>query len=275
MAFLALLILATLPSLSLSNPKCKYFTSFQGGPLIPMDVCKHAKFPIGRYSNGTDIVMYGSYQYSCLLGTAMLEWHEYSHSCNSDSLTNIWGLENVNANCPLTGGVCDHLSYRSYAGFEANGKTNVCEEQNNEYYIDGAFVTGCWNSVYINGFSAKLECASHESFTLTGYNDLNCNNKYSGQTIEAGCDWFNHTQIIPINHFNLTYETNHTYFKITECGGATNWLWLWLTIIGVCIVCCCGCVGFFCWLGRCRKTNNNKGPINSVYVKTYGYEEGV
>merc|ERR1712154_523284 len=154
-------------------------------------------------------------------------------------------------------------------GFEANGKTDVCKMQNEEYYVDGSFVTGCWNSLYLDGYSADLTCSGDASFTLTTYNNSDCNDEYKmpAQTINAGCDWFNGTKVVPIfpNYFNLTYSTNHTYFKINECGGGNNWLWLWIAGPTAFVLICCGCLAFFCWFARCRKKKN--GAINATYVK--------
>ena len=206
--------------LTVSKLNCKYFEFLDGGLLIPIDICLDASFQMMEDYGSFK----GSYKYTCDDDKVAL--NIYNHTgCDLYQLRYQSDLGQIaKIHCPISAGICNHLSFKLYAGYFHHKALEDCSVQNQEYYIEGAFVTGCWND---GSYSMKLECNGDKSFSFKVYTSNNCiDGGLEEHTIESGCDWFNDTQgLIPVipEYFNLTYGSNHTYFDITTCGGGYDW----------------------------------------------------
>eukprot|EP01084_Bolivina_argentea_P295658 509073_1 len=238
---------------------CKYFTSPNFGPYVPIDVCSQYQI----MDTESKLIIQGSYQFECFHDKVVA--HYWADSIKCDGEIEFLSDPYLTDNKQCTGHICDYVTLRSYPQLSSK---DSCQKDDQNYF-EYALVTECWHTYENTQKSRSLSC-NEDSFTLNYYESPDCDerNLTHAESITSGCKWFlngtiSDNQTIPFINKTLSWSGNDTYFEITACGGTINLLWLYLALPvgGFCCICCF--TALVCQ--KCRgKPASSDGYIQSV-----------
>eukprot|EP01084_Bolivina_argentea_P080346 145565_1 len=263
---LTLVIFTTVLSIGLSM-QCQYFQFKQGGPAIPCGVCLKV-LPCGYDGNCSSII---SYDFDCDSSGDVTAWLYNDADCD-DIVTGTDFDAFVNNNNWWQ--ICDHITFRSYRA-NIGQKPKSCVKDKQSGYFEFAFVEGCYPSLIVPQKSIDVSCIDETGFELEYYSSTSCdgnvvNNNHT--LIKTGChnDTLFNSSIIHELFPNI-FDSNTTYWEISECGGGwTLPTWALYLIIGggVAVILCFICIAGWC-CRYCSFRKRKTGIVNSNVGITY------